>query len=223
MMVVEGDADAMLSGYSRSYPKVLKPILEIIEKEKGVSRIAATNLMNTTKGPIFISDTSINIDPNAIELARIAQMTAYTVKMFGIEPIVALVSYSNFGSSNHPSAKKIKDAVSYLHRNFPDICVDGELQVDFALNRKLRYSKFPFSKLKDKRVNTLVYSNLEAGNSTYKLLKELNTADSIGPILMGLNKPAHIFQLGASVEEMINMSAVAAVDAQQKAKRKNKT
>ncbi len=222
MMVVENDADAMLSGYSRSYPKVLKPILEIIGKEKGVSKIAATNLMNTAKGPIFISDTSININPDAIELARIAQMTAYTVKMFGITPIVAMVSYSNFGSSGHPSAKKINDAVNYLHENYPEINVDGELQVDFALNRKLRHNKFPFSKLKDKRVNTLIYPNLDAANGTYKLLKELNTADSIGPILMGLDKPAHVFQLGASVEEMINMSAVAAVDAQQKAKRKQK-
>lgn len=220
MMVVEGDADAMLSGYSRSYPKVLKPILEIIGKEKGVSKIAATNLMNTAKGPIFISDTSINIDPDAIELARIAQMTAYAVKMFGIEPNVAMVSYSNFGSSNHPSAKKINDAVTYLHKNYPEIHVDGELQVDFALNRKLRHNKFPFSKLKDRKVNTLIYPNLDAANATYKLLKELNTADSIGPILMGLDKPAHVFQLGASVEEMINMSAVAAIDAQQKAKRK---
>mgnify|MGYP000748144600 FL=1 len=220
MMVVEGDADAMLSGYSRAYATVLKPILEIIGKEKGINKIAATNLMNTAKGPIFISDTSINIEPNAVELARIAQMTAYTVKMFGIEPHVALVSYSNFGSSNHPSAQKIGDAVKYLHKHYPHIKVDGELQVDFALNRKLRHKNFPFSKLKDKEVNTLIYPNLDAANGTYKLLKELNTADSIGPILMGLDKPAHVFQLGASVEEMVNMSAVAAVDAQQKAKRK---
>lgn len=220
MMVVVGDADAMLSGYSRSYAKVLKPILEIIGKEKGINRIAATNLMNTAKGPIFISDTSINIEPNAIELARIAQMTATTVKMFGIEPHVAMVSYSNFGSSSHPNTKKIGDAVKYLHKHYPDIKVDGELQVDFALNRKLRHKNFPFSKLKDKEVNTLIYPNLDAANGTYKLLKELNTADSIGPILMGLDKPAHVFQLGASVEEMVNMSAVAAVDAQQKEKRK---
>jgi malate dehydrogenase (oxaloacetate-decarboxylating)(NADP+) len=222
MMVVVGDADAMLSGYSRSYAKVLKPILEIIGKEKGINKIAATNLMNTAKGPIFISDTSINIDPNAVELARIAQMTAYTVKMFGIEPHVALVSYSNFGSSGHPSARKIGDAVSYLHKHYPNIKVDGELQVDFALNRKLRHKNFPFSKLKDSLVNTLIYPNLDAANGTYKLLKELNTADSIGPILMGLDKPAHVFQLGASVEEMVNMSAVAAIDAQQKAKRKTR-
>ncbi len=223
MMIVEGDADSMLSGYSRSYARVLTPILEIIGKEKGVNKIAATNLMNSAKGPIFISDTSINIEPDAEELARIAQMTAFTVKMFGIDPVVAMVSYSNFGSSKHPFAKKIGNAVAFLHKHYPEIKVDGELQVDFALNRKMRHSKFPFSKLSDRKVNTLIYPNLDAANGTYKLLKELNTADSIGPILMGLNKSAHVFQLGASVEEMINMSAVAAIDAQQKAKRKNKS
>jgi malate dehydrogenase (oxaloacetate-decarboxylating)(NADP+) len=219
MMVVEGDADCMLSGYSRAYSSVLKPILEIIGKEPGVSKVASTNLMMTTKGPVFISDTSINIDPSAHELARIAQMTAFTVKMFGIEPTVAMVSYSNFGSSKNPMAKKITEAVAYLHKYYPDINVDGELQVDFAMNRKMRMNKFPFSKLQNKKVNTLIYPNLDAANSTYKLLKELNEADSIGPILMGLELPAHVFQLGASVEEMVNMSAVAVVDAQQKAKR----
>ncbi|MGM0635550.1 MAG: NADP-dependent malic enzyme [Bacteroidota bacterium] len=220
MMVKEGDADTMLSGYSRAYPSVLKPILEIIGKEAGVSKVAATNLMNTTKGPIFISDTSINIDPSAIELARIAQMTAFTVKMFGIEPIVAMVSYSNFGSSKNPMAKKVNQAVEYLHENYPDIKVDGELQVDFALNRKMRADKFPFTKLDGRKVNTLIFPNLDAANSNYKLIKELNDSDSIGPILMGLSKPAHVFQLGASVDEMVNMSAVAVVDAQQKGKRK---
>ncbi len=222
MMVVEGDADTMLSGYSRAYPSVLKPILEIIGKEASVSKVAATNLMNTSKGPIFISDTSININPSADELARIAQMTAFTVRMFGIEPIVAMVSYSNFGSSKNPMASKITEAVKILHENYPEIIVDGELQVDFALNRKMRMDKFPFTKLKGRKVNTLVYPTLDAANATYKLLKELNDADSIGPILMGLNHPAHVFQLGASVDEMVNMTAVAVVDAQQKAKRKKK-
>lgn len=222
MMVVEEDAHAMLSGYSRSYNKILKPILEIIGKDPAVSKIAATNLLNTSKGPVFISDTSINIEPNAEELAKIAQMTAYAVRMFGIEPIMAMVSYSNFGSSAHPQAKKIKEAVRLLHEHYPHLRVDGELQVDFALNRRMRNDKFPFSKLKDSKVNTLIYPNLDAANATYKLLKELETAESIGPILMGLNKPAHVFQLGASVEEMINMSAVAALDAQEKAKAKKR-
>ncbi|SDG48802.1 NADP-dependent malic enzyme [Psychroflexus sediminis] len=221
MMVENGDADAMLSGYSRAYPSVLKPILELIGKESGISSVAATNLMNTKRGPIFISDTSININPDATLLAKIAQMTAKTVKMFGIDPVIAMASYSNFGSSKNPNASKVKEAVDYLHKNFPEIAVDGELQVDFALNKKMRMDKFPFSKLNGKKVNTLIYPNLDSANSTYKLLKELNSAGSIGPILMGLNKPAHVFQLGASVDEMVNMSAVAVVDAQQKSKRKS--
>jgi malate dehydrogenase (oxaloacetate-decarboxylating)(NADP+) len=220
MMVEKGDADAMLSGYSRAYPSVLKPILELIGKESGVTNVAATNLMNSKRGPIFISDTSININPDATVLAKIAQMTAKTVKMFGIEPVIAMTSYSNFGSSKNPNAVKVKEAVDYLHKNFPEIAVDGELQVDFALNKKMRADKFPFSKLNGKKVNTLIYPNLDSANGTYKLMKELNSAGSIGPILMGLNKPAHVFQLGASVDEMVNMSAVAVVDAQQKSKRK---
>jgi malate dehydrogenase (oxaloacetate-decarboxylating)(NADP+) len=220
MMVEKGDADAMLSGYSRAYPSVLKPILELIGKASGVTNVAATNLMNSKRGPIFISDTSININPDATVLAKIAQMTAKTVKMFGIEPVIAMVSYSNFGSSKNPNAVKVKEAVDYLHKNFPEISVDGELQVDFALNKKMRADKFPFSKLNGKKVNTLIYPNLDSANGTYKLIKELNSAGSIGPILMGLNKPAHVFQLGASVDEMVNMSAVAVVDAQQKSKRK---
>ena len=220
MMVVAGDADAMLSGYSRAYPSVLKPIIEIIGKDPKAKIVAATNLMNTKKGPIFISDTSINVNPDAEQLAQIAQMTSSAVKMFGLEPNIAMVSYTNFGASKNPAASKVKDAVSLVHKRYPDICLDGELQVDFALNKKMRHTKFPFSKLEDKRVNTLVYPNLDAANSTYKLLKELNSADSIGPILLGLDLPAHVFQLGASVDEMVSMSAVAVIDAQQKAHRK---
>jgi malate dehydrogenase (oxaloacetate-decarboxylating)(NADP+) len=218
MMVNEGDADALLTGYSRAYPTAVKPLLDLIGPARGVNRVAATNLMNTARGPIFISDTSINFDPNADELARIAQMTAKTIKMFGLEPSMAMISYANFGSSKNPDAKKVKDAVSYLHKKFPDIQVDGEVQVDFALNKKMLQDKFPFSKIAGQKVNALIYPNLSSANSTYKLIKELNNVDSIGPIMMGLKKPAHVFQLGASVEEMVNMTAVAVVDAQQKEK-----
>ena len=216
MMVNEGDADCLLSGYSRSYPTVLKPMLELIGKAKGVFKVAATNLMNTSRGPIFISDTSVNIDPTAKELAKIAQMTARTVRLFGMEPVMAMISYGNFGSSKHEKAVKVKEAVAYLHRFHPDLIVDGEMQTDFALNREMLQKKFPFSKIAGKKVNTLVFPTLESGNSTYKLLKELNKAESVGPILMGMNKPVHIFQLGASVEEMVNMAAVCVVDAQEK-------
>jgi len=219
MMVNEGDADALLSGYSRSYPTVLKPMLELVGLAKGAARVATMNVMMTNKGPLFISDTSINIDPSSKDLAKIAQMTARTVEMFGVDPVIAMISYANFGSSKHPNASKVKDAVSYLHRYYPNLVVDGELQMDFALNRDMRKDKFPFSKLNGRRVNTLVFPNLDSANSTYKMLKELNNSESIGPIMMGMKKPVHILQLGASVEEIINVAAVAVIDAQEKEKR----
>ena len=216
MMVNVGDADALLSGYSRAYPTVVKPMLELIGMGKGIDRVAATNLMNTSRGPLFISDTSINIDPSAKDLAKIALMTAKTVRLFGMEPVIAMISYANFGSSKHEHARKVKEAVAYLHRYHPDLSVDGALQIDFALNQEMLKSKFPFSKLVGKKVNTLIYPNLESANSTYKLIKELNKSDSIGPILMGMKKPVHILQLGASVNEIVNMAAIAVVDAQEK-------
>lgn len=219
MMVNEGDADALLSGYSRAYPSVVKPMLELIGMAKGIDRVAATNLMNTSRGPLFISDTSINIDPSATDLAKIALMTAKTVKLFGMEPVIGMISYANFGSSKNERARKVKEAVAILHRSNPELIVDGELQIDFALNKEMLQKKFPFSKLVGKKVNTLIYPNLEAANGTYKLIKELNKSDSIGPIMMGMKKPVHILQLGASVEEMVNMAAVAVVDAQEKEKR----
>jgi malate dehydrogenase (oxaloacetate-decarboxylating)(NADP+) len=218
MMVDVGDADAMLSGYSRAYPKVLKPVLEVIGKFEGVKKVATTNLMMTKRGPIFISDTSINIKPTAKEMANIAQMTNYTMKMFGLEPVIAMISFSNFGSSNHPEAVLVSEAVKMLHRVSPDTNVDGEMQADFALNSKMLKEKFPFSKLSGKKVNALIFSNLESANSTYKLIKELNKADSIGPIMLGMRKPVHILQLKASVEEIVNMAAVSVIDAQQKEK-----
>ena len=219
MMVNEGDADGLISGYSRSYPSVVKPMLELIGMAKGVSRIATTNVMMTQRGPMFLSDTSINIDPNAKDLARIAHMTSQVVKMFGMEPIIAMTSYSNFGSSKNERASKVSKAVEILHDVYPDIIVDGELQTDFALNSEMLQDIFPFSKLAGKKVNTLVFPNLDAANITYKLLKELNGADSIGPIMMGLNKPVHILQLDASVDEIVNMTAIAVIDAQEKGKK----
>ena len=216
MMVNEGDADAMISGYSRSYPEVIKPVLETIGRYDGVSKVATTNLMLTKKGPLFISDTSINIDPSAKELAKIAQMTNYTMKMFGIKPVIAMISYANFGSSKHPQALKVKEAVALLHKSCPDTIVDGEIQVDFALDSRLLQENFPFSKLAGRKVNALIFPNLSAANSNYKLLKALDNVESIGPIMLGMRKPVHILQLGASVEEMVNIAAVAVVDAQQK-------
>jgi malate dehydrogenase (oxaloacetate-decarboxylating)(NADP+) len=218
MMLQNGDADALISGYSRSYPVTVKPIFEVIGRASGVNRVATTNLMITSKGPLFLSDTSINIDPSAKDLAIIAKMTSDAVKMFGLEPNVAMVSYSNFGSSNHPMALKVNEAVKYLHRNFPDLVVDGPVQSDFALNKEMFMKNFSFSKLSGKNVNTLIFPNLDSANTNYKVIKELDNALSIGPIMMGMSKAVHVIQLGASVEEMVNMSAVAVVDAQKKSK-----
>ena len=146
-------------------------------------------------------------------------MTAGVVKMFGMEPVMAMISYSNFGSSKNQTATKVKEAVNYLHKRHPKLVVDGELQTDFALNREMLQDIFPFSKLAGRKVNTLIFPNIESANITYKLLKELNKSDSIGPIMMGMKKPAHILQLGASVDEIVNMAAIAVIDAQQKEKK----
>jgi malate dehydrogenase (oxaloacetate-decarboxylating)(NADP+) len=218
MMVREGDADAMISGYSRSYPNVLKPVLQVIDTQEGVNRVATTNLMITNRGPLFISDTSININPDAKDLAKIAQMTSYTATLFGINPKVAMLSYSNFGSSKNEDAQKVSKAVNMIHRFLPDIAVDGPIQADFALNKSMLTNKFPFSKIAGAAVNTLVLPDLNAANIAYKLIKELDDALSIGPIMMGLKHPVHILQLGASVDEIVHMTAVAAVDAQNKKK-----
>ena len=220
MMVLEGDADGMISGYSRAYPTVVKPILEVIGRATGVKKVATVNIMITERGPLFLADTSINIEPNAEELADIAKMTAKVASTFGFDPVLAMLSYANFGSSTHPNARKVREAVRILHETAPDLVVDGEIQMDFALNRELHESKFPFSKLAGRKVNTLIFPNLESANITYKLLKELNGAESIGPIVVGLRKAVHIMQLGASVDEIVNMAAVAVIDAQEREKRK---
>lgn len=222
MMVNEGEADALVTGHTRSYPSVVKPMLQLVDKAPGASIVSSANIMMTKRGPMFCADTAINVNPSAEEIAKIALMTAKMTKMFGIEPVIAVVSYSNFGSSNSPSASKIREAIAYLHEHYPDLCIDGEIQADFALNASMLKAKFPFSKLADKKVNTLIFPNLESANITYKLLKELNSVESIGPIMLGMGKPVHVFQLGASVEEMVNMATIAIIDAQEKHKRSKK-
>lgn len=220
MMVLSGDADSMLAGYSRSYPSAFIPILNTIGKSRGIKRVSATNLMLTKQGPLFLSDTSLNINPNAEQLAKIAINTAKTVKMFGIEPVIGILSFSNFGSSDSEEARKISSAIKFLHNNNPDIIVDGPIQSDFALNKEMRKSRFPFSNLNGRKVNTLIFPNLDSANISYKIIKELDDAISIGPILIGLNRPVHILQLGASVEEIVNMAAISAIDSQTRKIRK---
>ncbi|CAM1341789.1 NADP-dependent malic enzyme [Tenacibaculum amylolyticum] len=219
MMVNAGEADGLITGYSRPYPSVVKPILELIPKDRGVSKVAATNLMLTKQGPMFLADTTININPNAKELAKITQYTSILAKMFGMKPNVAMLGFSNFGSTKSETSIKIREAVAYMHENYPDLVVDGEIQADFALNAELLSKEFSFSKLNGKKVNILIFPNLESANITYKLMKQVNGAESIGPILLGLSKPVHVLQLGASVDEMVNMAAVAVVDAQEREKR----
>ncbi len=218
MMVNEGEADALITGFTRNYATVIKPMLELIGMAKGVTRVAATNLMLTKRGPIFLADTTININPTAKHLAKISQLTASLAKIFNIKPNIAMLSYSNFGASTSENSTKIAEAIEYTHRNYPNVVIDGELQVDFALNSELLKKEFPFSKLVDKKVNVLIFPNLDSANITYKLMKELYDTESIGPIMLGMKKPAHILQLGASVDEMVNMAAVAVIDAQEKAK-----
>ncbi len=218
MMVNEGDADALITGYSRPYPSVVKPILELIEKDRGVVKVAATNLLLTKQGPMFLADTTININPTAKELAKITHYTSILAKMFGMKPNVAMLGFSNFGSTKSETSQKIREAVSYMHENYPDLVVDGEIQADFALNEHMLSKEFSFSKLKGKKVNILIFPNLESANITYKLMKQVNEVESIGPILLGLSKPVHVLQLGASVDEMVNMAAVAIVDAQEREK-----
>jgi malate dehydrogenase (oxaloacetate-decarboxylating)(NADP+) len=220
MMVNTGEADGLVTGYTRSYATVIKPMLQLIDKDSDASIVATTNMMMTSRGPMFLSDTAINIDPSAEELVKIALMTAKTARVFGVEPVIAMVSYANFGSSTSQRASKVRDAVAYLHENHPDLIVDGEIQADFALNPEMLSQKFPFSKLAGKKVNTLIFPNLDSGNITYKLMKELYKTGSIGPIVMGMGKPVHIFQLGASVEEMVNMAAITVIDAQEKEMKK---
>jgi len=218
-MMVNGDeADSLVTGYSRAYPTVVKPIIELIGMQKGVRKIAATNIMLTKKGPMFFSDTAITINPTVKELANITYMTSVAIKMFGFEPNLAMLSFSNFGSSNSPLAEKVSEAARLIHARFPNLKVDGEIQADFALNPKLLKEKFPFSKLTGKKVNGLIFPSLESANIAYKLMKEFNDVDSIGPIIMGLKKPVHIIQLGASVDEIVNIACVAIVHAQEKAK-----
>ncbi|ATA68250.1 NADP-dependent malic enzyme [Capnocytophaga cynodegmi] len=217
MMVNMGQADAMVTGRTRSYPSAIRPILELVEKERGVDRIASTSIMFTKQGPLFLSDATINVNPTAEDLANIALMTAKAVKMFGIQPSVAMLSYSNFGSADSESTRKVRDAVAYLHKNHPDLVVDGEIQADFAINPEKIARSFPFSKLNNgKGANVLIFPNLESANITYKIMKEIEKFETVGPITLGLTKAIHVTTLGSTVDEMVNLATLAVVDAQER-------
>jgi malate dehydrogenase (oxaloacetate-decarboxylating)(NADP+) len=221
MMVQEGKADAFVSGITRNYPDAIKPALQIIGKEPGVNKIAGMYMMITKRGGVyFFADTTININPTAQDLVDITLLTAKAVKNFHIEPQIALLSFSNFGSSKTEETMKVAEAVKYLHDHHPELIVDGEMQANFALNNTLLNEKFSFSMLAERQVNTLIFPNLTAGNIAYKLVSEMAEVEAIGPILLGIRKPVHILQLGSSVREIVSMVTIAANDAQKKKKTK---
>ena len=216
MMVDMGFADAMITGLTRSYRSTVKPLLQIIGLEKDVKTAAGMYILNTKRGPMFLADTTVNLNPNAIQIAEITINVAKTIRKLKVQPKIALLSYSNFGSSPGPDSEKMAEAVHVLHTDHPNLIVDGEIQANFALNSDLLVEKFPFSNLVNKEVNTLIFPNLSAGNISYKLLQQMTDSDAIGPILIGMRKSIHVLQLGASVREIINMVKVAVIDAQNK-------
>ena len=216
MMVETGDADAMLSGLTKNYAEAIRPALQIIGTEEGVKKIAGMYLLLTKKGPLFLADTTVNFNPTATELADITMMVAKEVRNFNLVPRIAMLSYSNFGSSDSPEPKLVAEATRILKQRNPSLIVDGEMQGSLAFNKEILRDNYPFSELVDEDVNVLMFPNLTSGNVTYNLLKEVGGADAIGPILLGLKKPVHVLQLGSTVRSIINMALVAVVDAQLK-------
>lgn len=216
MMVHVGDADAMISGATRNYRDVLKPALQVVGTQKEVNRLAGMYILMTKRGPIFLADTTVNFDPTAEEIADMTNHIAKTIRKFKVTPRIALLSYSNFGSSPGKDADKMAKAAKIIHEKYPTLSVDGEVQANFALNNDMMMEKFSFSELANKEVNTLIFPNLSAGNIAYKLLQEMTEAEAIGPVLVGLRKSVHVLQLGSSVREIVNMVKVAVVDAQNK-------
>ena len=214
MMVETGRADVLISGMTRNYPRVIRPALQAIGPADGVKKVCGMYIVQTPQGPMFFADTTVNEDPTAEELVEITLRVSEAIQRMKIIPRIALLSYSNFGSSLGKDAEKVAKAVSILHREYPSLIVDGELQANFALNNEMLRENFPFSRLRDKKVNTLIFPNLAAGNIAYKLMQELAGFEVIGPVLLGMKKSFHILQMGCSVREIINMVRIAVVDAQ---------
>ncbi|MBL1407717.1 NADP-dependent malic enzyme [Sphingobacterium faecale] len=212
-MVEFGEADTLISGLTRNYASTIKPALHVIGAKEG-SRIVGMYMMLTSKGPLFLGDTTVNTDPSAEELADITVLIEKAVRRFNVKPRIAMLSYSNFGSSDGATPTKVREAVKLIHKNHPEIIVDGELQANFALNKEMLDSNFPFSTLKGESANTLIFPSLASGNIAYKLLQEVGNAEAVGPILLGMNKPVHVLQLDSSVREIVNMVTIAVVDAQ---------
>ena len=217
-MLEAGDADAFVSGSTKKYGEVVKPIFEIIGTAKGSSKVAGLYIMLSKKGPVFFSDITINEDPSAEDIVEISLQTANLIKRISLQPRIALLSYSNFGSSKLKDARKMQKATEILRKNHPELIVDGEMQANFALDNQLLKETFPFSDLVNKKPNAFIFPNLAAGNIAYKLLQGFGAAEALGPILIGINKPAHVLQMGSSTREILNIMTLAAVDAQTRVK-----
>jgi malate dehydrogenase (oxaloacetate-decarboxylating)(NADP+) len=222
MMVETGEADGMISGLTKNYPDTIRPAIQVIGTEDGVNKIAGMYILLTKKGPLFLADTTVNVNPTAEELADITLLAAQEVRNFNIVPRIAMLSYSNFGTSDSPEARLVAEARRILKNKEPNLIVDGEMQASVALNNDILKDNYPFSELVDQEVNTLIFPNLAAGNVAYNLLKEVGGADAIGPILLGLKKPVHVLQLGSSVRSIYNMALIAVIDAQIKCKTSSK-
>lgn len=218
MLVETGEADCMISGLSRNYPDTIRPAIHVIGTEEGVKKIAGMYIMFTKRGPIFLADTTVNFNPTAEELAEITLLVAKEIRQFNIVPRIAMLSYSNFGSSNSEEANLVRKAREIVKQKDPRLICDGEVQGILAFNKEILKENYPFTELLNGEVNALIFPNLAAGNTAYNLLQELGGADSIGPILLGLKKPVHVLQLGSSIRSIFNMVIIAVVDAQIKCK-----
>jgi malate dehydrogenase (oxaloacetate-decarboxylating)(NADP+) len=214
MMVEAGEADGFLSGFSSNYAETIRPALQITGSNNSLKHIAGMYVIITKKGPFFFADTTVNITPSSRTIADTVLLTANAVKNFNIEPHIAILSYSNFGSTRTGSPQRAREAVEILHQDYPDLIVDGEMQANYALNKDLRMRKFPFSKLAEMDVNTLVFPNLTSGNIAYKMMQEIGGSEVIGPILLGLKKLIQILQMESSVREIVDMAAITVVEAQ---------
>jgi len=216
MMVMEGEADALISGLTRNYAQTIRPALQIIGNEKGIDKVAGMYILLTRRGPLFFADCTVNVNPTPEDLVEITSLTARSVQQFNIQPRIAMLSYSNFGSTKGVEPETVSKAVQLLKEKYPGMVVDGEMQANFAFDNQLLRENYPFSEIAQSGANTLIFPNLSAGNIAYKLLQSLGAAEAIGPVLLGLRKPVHILQLGSSVREIVNMVTIAVIDAQGK-------
>ncbi|WP_072529563.1 NADP-dependent malic enzyme [Bacteroides ilei] len=213
MMVETGDADAFVTGLYTKYSNTIKVAKEVIGIQPEYNHFGTMHILNSKKGTYFIADTLINRHPDTDTLIDIAKLTMKAVRFFNQEPVMAMLSYSNFGSDTEGSPAKVHEAINYMHREYPDLAIDGEMQVKFALNNELRDEKYPFTRLKGKEVNTLVFPNLSSANATYQLIQSMSETEVIGPIQMGLNKPIHFTDIESSVRDIVNITAIACIDA----------